>query len=288
VKVSKFIPKVVTRSVGRQVLSMKKNSPHIFFAAGIVGVVGSTVLACRATLKVSDVLDELHDDVDMVKKNHHLPEERSKDLAYVYGRGGAKIVMLYAPSVILGTASIAALTGSHVQLTRRNTALTAAYTGLSKAYDAYRVRVREEVGEERELDLYHAAKEETIIGDDGSEVTIKTVDSNNMSPYSRFFDELNVNWKKNAELNRLFVQCQQNYSNHLLHARGHVFLNEVYDMLGIERCAAGQVVGWMIGDEGDNYIDFGMFEARNSAFINGLERSILLDFNVDGVIYNKL
>lgn len=109
-----------------------------------------------------------------------------------------------------------------------------------------------------------------------------------MSPYARFFDEASANWVKDPEINHIFVQCQQNFANNLLIARGHLFLNEVYDMLGIDRSSAGQVVGWVISGDGDNFVDFGMFEAHSARFVNGYERSILLDFNVDGVVVDKI
>jgi hypothetical protein len=87
----------------------------------------------------------------------------------------------------------------------------------------------------------------------------------------------------------MFIRSQQNYANDLLNARGHVFLNEVYDMLGIERTSAGAVVGWVRGN-GDNEIDFGVLNDLHSGqrFINGDERSVLLDFNVDGVVYDLI
>jgi hypothetical protein len=122
--------------------------------------------------------------------------------------------------------------------------------------------------------------------EDGTKELIPHVDPNKWSPYARFFDEGSPEWKKNSELNRLYVQCQQNYANNLLRARGHVFLNEVYDMLGIDRSQAGSVVGWVIGTDGDNYVDFGLQRAFSSGLIG--ERNILLDFNVDGVIYDKI
>jgi hypothetical protein len=69
------------------------------------------------------------------------------------------------------------------------------------------------------------------------------------------------------------------------------FENEVLDNLGIERCPAGAVTGW-IKDEGDSYIDFGIFTDENSErvidFMVGREKSIWLDFNVDGTIYDKI
>lgn len=277
----KFIPDSVTRTIARQILNVQKQSPHIMFAAGIVGVVGGTVLACRATLKLGDTLDNIK--VDLIKVNSK-EIGSNRELAVVYAKGTYDISKLYAPAVLVGAASIGLLTASHITLTHRNTALTAAYAAVAKAYDDYRERVKKEVGEEREHELYHAITHETLKNDDGKTVA----DPNQWSPYARFFDEYSTQWKKNPELNRLFVECQQRYANHILTSRGHIFLNEVYDMLGLKRSKAGQVVGWVLGNGGDNYIDFGMFEVSNSKFINGYERSILLDFNVDGVVYDKL
>lgn len=294
--ITKFIPNAVTRKVMRQVLIAKKNSPHIFFVAGVAGVVTSTVLACRATLKLSDTVDELAIEVSVVKDMEaSLPEEEyskrnyHKDMAQVYGTATFEIAKLYGPAVILGGLSIAALTGSHVALTRRNAALTAAYATLHSAYEAYRERIVQEVGPERELDLYHGAITEKVKTEEGKTELVKVVDPNKMSPYARFFDEFSPNWTKNAEYNKIFVQCQQEYFNQLLQVRGHVFLNEVYDALGIPRTSAGQVVGWttMVGN-GDGYIDFGIFEARNARFVEAWERSVLLDFNVDGVIFKLI
>jgi Family of unknown function (DUF6353) len=284
--------KSVRWDFSRSMLILKKQSPHIFFTMGVLGTGASTVMACRATLKLSETLDQIQGDVKNVKDLRHLAhsqqeaysnDQYAKDLTYVYGKGTVNLAKLYGPSVLVGVASISLLTGSHVQLTRRNSALMAAYAAVQKAYDDYRDRVRDELGNERELDLHHAATVEIVDKEE-----IRRVDPNKFSPYAKFFDEYCESWEKNPEYNRIFVQCQQNYANNILHARGHLFLNEVYDMLGIPRTKAGAVVGWTVGKDGDNYVDFGMYEARSQNFINGTERSILLDFNVDGVIYDKL
>jgi hypothetical protein len=291
------LPVALTRTIARKALTFKKDSPHIFFAAGVVGVVASTVLACRATLKLESTLDEFNEDVSHVKELHdkndklafeYLDNDRTHDLLYVYAKGSLKIAKLYAPAAVVGAISLTALTGSHVQLTRRNAALMAAYTAVQEAYDKYRDRVRSQLGDERELELYRGTTTEIVKGEDGKKGEVKIHDPNQRSAYSKFFDEYTKHWSKDPELNRYFIQCQQNYANHILKARGHIFLNEVYDMLGIERSSAGAVVGWVIGPDGDNFVDFGMFEAHNRDFINGRERSIILDFNVDGVIYDKI
>jgi hypothetical protein len=297
----KFISFSTTRQIGRAVLQMKKNSPHLFFAGGLVGNVASTYLACRATLKLPVTMEKIKHDIQTVKERKESPQlvagldreytERDyiHDLTYVYGQSAKALVKLYGPAAILGVASTGALTGSHLQMTRRNSALTATAAALSKAYDDYRERVRAEVGEEKELELHRALTEQKVEIDGKKELVKITGDPDKWSPYMRFFDDASPNWQKDAELNQIFIKCQQNYANHLLQARGHVFLNEVYDALGLERSRAGAVVGWVLnGESSDNFIDFGVYEAYNEKFVNGHERSALLDFNVDGVIYDLI
>lgn len=283
----------ITQFIGRRQLQVQRNSPHIMFGLGLTGSIASTVLACRATLKLEKTLEGIQHDLDGVNQMETIADAsrdirtRNKDRAYVYAKGGAELIKLYGPPVVIGGVSIALLTGSHIQLTRRNTALTLAYTTLHKTYMEYRERVRDQIGEEAENDLANGIVRKIVKTEDGEKVEVKIADPNGLSVYARFFDEASPNWSKDPEINRLFVQCQQKYANDLLHARGHVFLNEVYDMLGIDRSHAGQVVGWSINNGGDNYVSFGMFDAVNSRFVNGWERSILLDFNVDGPILDN-
>lgn len=292
------LPNSITRSFGRAVLQSKKQSPHIFFAVGLIGIVGSTVMACRATLKLEKLIDEIQAEFKTIRQDKDLSDyndggydqnEYMRDLTFAYVRGAQKMIKLYGPSAVVGGLSIAALTKSHVQLSQRNAALGAALTAVSNAYEEYRSRVRSEYGEEKELAIYQGC-----LLDDPEEVDqlgelqkIGQV-SNQTSPYGRFFEASNVNWQKDPEYNRIFIQLQQNYFNHRLQSTGHVFLNEVYDGLGFERSQAGAVVGWVRNGDGDGYIDFGLFDVTNIHFINGNARGCLLDFNVDGIVYDKI
>lgn len=287
----------ITRAINRRILVTKKQSPHIFFVGGMLGMVGSTVLACRATLKLSETLDEINKDINDFKNlkmdieveeaGFYQADQYNKDMFYVHVRAAYKITKLYAPSIGLGVVSIAAISGSHVQLARRNTALMAAYATVQTAFNEYRTRVREELGEEKERDFFHGVKLEEI-EEDGKTRTVKTIDANNRSMHSRIFDEYSEKWQKDPELNRIYLECQQQYANDLLKVRGHVLLNDVYDMLGMDRSSAGAVVGWVVSEDGNNYIDFGMYDVYNTPFINGWERSVVLDFNVDGIIYDRI
>lgn len=289
----KFIPQGLSRSIGRQILTVKKDSPRLLFGLGLAGTVVSTVLACRATLKLEDVLDDFQAEVSgQQNRKQRIPDggytrsEYNRDMALVYAKGTGNIARLYGPSILVGTAAISCLTGSHVVLEKRNAGLTAAYSALQLSYNEYRKRVIEQIGQEKELDVYHSAKTEKL-HEDGVKTVVKRADPNTWSQYSRFFDETNINWYRNSELNRMFVQCQQTWANDLLKSRGHIFLNEVYDMLGFPRTKAGAVVGWVLGN-GDDFVDFGLYSAASSQFINGWEQSIVLDFNVDGVVYDLI
>lgn len=300
----KLIPVAVTNKFGRQLLHFRKHSPQVAFAGGVVAGLTSTVLACRATLKLSDTLanaEELKAKAEALHAdgtNEEYPtKEYSRDLTVIKVKTILNVTKLYAPAAGLAMISVALLTGSHVTLNRRNASLTAAYASVDQAFEKYRQRVVEQLGGDADRDFRYGTEvvSETVEGDDGKKKTVKhtRVDSSQApSKYARFFDEMCNDWKSNPEYNRAFLHCQQQYANDMLRARGHVFLNEVYDALGIPRTKEGQVVGWVLDGNGDGFVDFGIFDdltnPRVRDFVNGREYSILLDFNVDGLIYDKI
>lgn len=289
----KYIPNGLSRQLSRQVLTIQKKSPTLLFAAGVAGVVVSTVLACRATLKLDELMAETEDALNTARnleEGKYSDKDRHKDVTYVYVRTAVKVSKLYGPSVVLGAASVAALTGSHHILSKRNAALTAAYATLQKGFDEYRQRVIDEFGEDEERKLRYQIKDVEEKGTDGKK-ELKQKATAGSSIYARFFDTNNRNWNPNSEYNLIFLRAQQNYLNDLLRSRGHVFLNDVYDGLGLDRSTEGAVVGWLWDAEGDNYIDFGVFSEpaceRFYDFVVGHE-GIWLDFNVDGIVYDKI
>lgn len=293
----RFVPEVIGRTIARNTLIAEKSSPAVLLGVGIVGMVGSTVLACRATLKMDQVVNEAQDKLTMAKSLVHddySEKDRQRDITLIYFQSGVKIARLYAPAIILGGLSIYALTSSHSILTKRNAALTAAYTALDRGFNEYRARVVEKYGEEQDRDFRYGTREETIEDPEtGKKKKVVRVSTDDPSIYARFFDSYSTSWNKEPEYNMIFLKCQQNYANDLLKSRGHVFLNEVYDMLGIPRSRAGAVVGWILSPDGDtdNFVNFGVFDGKTEIsrdFVNGLEGAILLDFNVDGVIYDKI
>lgn len=293
------VPNVVSGNVSRQVLKLQKHSPHILFVGGVVGVVATTVLACKATLKVDAVLDNnqtQRDNLKLDREDGTLTEKQYNSLSNrLYFETGLNVVKLYSPSVIIGVTSIAALTGSHRILTSRNAAITAAYAVLEKGFDEYRARVVDELGEEKDLEFRYGTETSKIEtkGKDGKtkKKEVTHVGPNGKSIYARIFDETNQYWQPTPEYNAIFLRAQQNYANDRLFAKRHLLLNDVYDMLGMDRTKEGCVVGWVISKDGDNFVDFGIFAdggIQLKDFFGHRPGAIVLDFNVDGVVYDKI
>lgn len=292
--------------------SIKRHSPELLVGVGIVGVVTSTVLACKATLKVNDVTSNTKNDVERIHVaaekgkteagEDYTAEDSKKDLAIVYTQTGLKLAKLYAPAVILGAASIGCIVASNRILRTRNLALVAAYTTVDKSFKDYRKRVVERFGKDLDRELKYDIKakevEETVTDENGETKTVKktvnTVEPTLCSEYAKFYDDACKGWQKDAELNLYFLRQTQEYFNQKLRREGHVFLNDVYKELGIRTTRAGQIVGWVYDPtdpDRDCHIDFGIYNLHNEKardFVNGYERTILLDFNVDGPIVDLL
>ena len=298
---------VLKSNMNKALFVMKNKSPELLIGSGIVLGIAAAVSACKATLKVEEVVDEAKMKLDKIHEAHehgatehglsYSEEDYQKDLVTQYTKTGVEFVKLYGPAVIMGCVSVGCILGGHQILTKRNAAITAAYTAVSKAYDAYNERVIEKYGKEEADNLKYGLKTEKIVETKedengntiGEEKTVVTSDPI-ASPYSKFFDECSRCWKNNAEYNLMFLRGQQNLANDRLIANGYLFLNDVYDMLDIERTEEGQVVGWVYDKDHPTYVDFGIYNGvreRNRAFVNGYESSILLDFNVQGIIKDK-
>ena len=304
------VPNNLSRKFGKVGLKLKKHSPEIMVIGGVIGVVGSTVLACKATTKLSGILEESKENVDQIKdyveengySEKYSEEDYKKDLTITYTQTAVKVAKIYAPAVVLGALSITSILAGHNITRKRNLALSAAYVAIDKSFKEYRSRVVERFGEKLDKELRYNIKqgetEEIVRNDEGGEEVVKTTteyaDPNTYSEYARFFDDGCLGWTKDPESNLTFLKQQQNYANDKLKRKGFLFLNDVYDMLGIQPTKAGQIVGWIYDEKnpiGDNFVDFGIYDInrpKNRDFVNGYERVILLDFNVDGNILEMI
>jgi hypothetical protein len=290
-----YIPSGVSSVVARKTLVVQKHSPIILFTSGVVGTVTATVLACRATMNLETVLSSAQDKLDVVnaaEPTDTLTQQQiDKAKVTVKVQTALQIGKLYAPAVILGVASIGALTGSHYIMSKRQAGLFAAYASLDKAYKEYQDRVREELGVDREEQLRHGAIVEKVKGEDGKTVKVTRKDPNAHSPYARLFsEETSKEWVPTPEYNVLTLQAKQAYCTQQLNANGHLFLNDVYKMLGLAPTREGQLVGWVKG-KGDDFVDFGIFKNNSDRihdFMYGVEGAVWLDFNVAGMILDLI
>lgn len=303
---NKFMVKM-QRGVNKVGFFLNKKSPEILVGVGIAGVVASAVLACVASTKVSKIIEEKDEALSVIddakEKGEEFSEEDTKKYTLItYVQAGVKFARLYAPSALLGAASITCILMSHSVMKKRHMALAAAYAAMDKSFSEYRGRVLERFGEEVEKEIRYNLKsqeiETTETDENGKEkkkketanVVSDDFSESDIGPYAKIFDELNDNWYKDPERNLFYLKARQSQANDMLQARGHLFLNEVYDLLGFPRTATGAVAGWVYDTKnpvGDNFVDFGLTDIKRQKvrdFINGYEPAIILDFNVCGNI----
>lgn len=299
------IMKSVNGVASKAVMKLKKHSPEILVVAGIAGTVVSAVLACKATTKVAEILDETKGTLDTIHEGmetgaingqEYTTEDGKKDTVVVYAQTGMKRAKLYAPAIILGTLSITSILASNNILRKRNVALGAAYAAIDKSFKEYRGRVIERFGEQVDTELKYGIKakkfeEIEVDPENGKEKKVKktvmVADPNLQSDYAVYFDSKSRNYETNPDYNRMFLKAQQAFANDKLQTRGHLFLNEVLDDLDLPRTPAGQIVGWT-KDGPDGYVNFRIVEVERETEDGRHEPALLLDFNVEGNIWEKM
>lgn len=299
------IMKSVNGVASKTVMKLKKHSPEILVMAGIAGTVVSAVLACKATTKVAEILDETKGTLDTIHEGmetgaingqEYTTEDGKKDTVVVYAQTGMKLAKLYAPAIILGTLSITSILASNNILRKRNVALGAAYAAIDKSFREYRGRVIERFGEQVDTELKYGIKakkfeEIEVDPETGKEKKVKktvmVADPNLQSDYAVYFDSKSRNYETNPDYNRMFLKAQQAFANDKLQTRGHLFLNEVLDDLDLPRTPAGQIVGWT-KDGPDGYVNFRIVEVERETEDGRHEPALLLDFNVEGNIWEKM
>lgn len=299
------IMKSVNGVTSKAVMKLKKHSPEILVVAGIAGTVVSAVLACKATTKVAEILDETKGTLDTIHEGmetgaingqEYTTEDGKKDTVVVYAQTGMKLAKLYGPAIILGTLSITSILASNNILRKRNVALGAAYAAIDKSFKEYRGRVIERFGEQVDTELKYGIKakkfeEIEVDPETGKEKKVKktvmVADPNLQSDYAVYFDSKSRDYETNPDYNRMFLKAQQAFANDKLQTRGHLFLNEVLDDLDLPRTPAGQIVGWT-KDGPDGYVNFRIVEVERETEDGRHEPALLLDFNVEGNIWEKM
>jgi len=290
----------VTSKVGRQILLSQKHSPTIMLVGGAVGFVATTVLASKATLKLDGILKEAEADKAKIEKaeaehaDKYTAEDAEQDRKLTRVKLAIEVVKAYAPAAAVGIGTLALFAGAHIILNRRIAGLTAAYAAVDRAFKEYRARVVADVGAEKDAEYRYDLVDKEIAVEDEHGITtqvVKAPSGNGHSMYAVLFDEHNRNFKRDWGYNQTFLAAQQTWANNKLRADGHIFLNDVYRMLGLPDTKAGAVTGWIDGGDGDDTVIFNIFGPNGymgDQFVEGNERAVWIDFNVDGVIYDKI
>lgn len=305
---------------GKIVQKVKFRSPELLIGAGVVGLVGAAVVAIRRGVRWHTAAKaEIVHDIETIKKAEGSPqytrEDRVRDYAKVVGKGVWSFTQIYGPSVAVGAAAVVAILAGTGILRGRLAAVTSAAATAQAALDRYRQRVREKLGEDADYEFAYevSAKKAKIKHEDGTketQVTYHLVPSSgewmSASPYSRLWDESALEWSPNRELQYLTLRSLENHFNRELDVRGVVFLNDVYKALGLPMSKDAALVGWIkdyskpkmakLAAElgrvpGDGVISFGVFENESlsaRAYLSGDDDRVVLDFNVDGVIYDLI
>lgn len=304
--------KTINSSFHRMSFKVKQHSPEILLGFGIASGVATVVVACTQTTKISKILDKAKEDLTLIHENvgntelseEYTVEDSKKDLVIVYSKTAIDLVKLYAPAIILGGLSVTCILASNGILRKRNFALLAAYTAIDTSFKGYRARVKERYGEDVDTELRFDIKptkfEETVLDENGKEKKVKNTvmiaNKKVANDYARYFIKgVSEYYEDNQEYNLMFLRAQQDLANRKLKEYGHLFLNEVYEMLGIEKVFPyGQFVGWIFDKNNtavDNVVDFRLYDSYNvksNESVTGNKKAILLDFNVDGYILDKL
>lgn len=296
-------------------LQLSKHAPEILTGLGVAGFIGTVALAVDETPAALDILNDTKKNLDAVEEllNGQSPDtvEKRERFDYTPEKAAAErrkwhiyavrnLLKTYWKALVCGTLSIAAILGAHNIMHSRTLAIAAVAEATQKAFSEYQQRVEERFGADVEKEIRYGLKKKTINAietlEDGSEekTKVEKAEVRTGEPvwdcYTRIFDESNPNYKRGPGYNKNFLISVQKQANDRLHMQGHLFLNELLDMMSFPRTPEGAVCGWVEGN-GDNYVDLGIFDScyrPKADFINGYEQSVILHFNCDGVIYNLI
>lgn len=290
----------IKMSIKRLSFNIRRHAPEIMVGIGVVGTVVGTVEACKATRKLDGIIEDHKEQIEDIRDdfNHYsqdeikedLHEEERKERLKVTLDTGLKVVKLYAPSALLIGSSLGLVLSGHNVLNKRHEALISAYSTLSTCFKEYRERVIERYGQDADIELKYGCKVVTNKETGKKEVILDDTSAFDKSDYCEFYDESCFGWMNDAEYNLDRLRKIEAWANNVLQSRGYIFLHEVKNALGMHEKKKDHVVGWIYRPSDtnrDSYISFGIYDINNQAkreFVNGIEKRVLLDFNVDGNI----
>jgi len=209
----------MNKLVRRSQLFVKRNSATILTWVGAAGVVGTAVLAAKATPKAYNLMEAAK-------------EEKGEDLT--------KLEMVkiagpaYIPALAVGAGTIACIFGANILNKRQQAALMSAYALLDGSYKDYKKKVEEMLGED-------GAREITteIAKDKYKETDISVSDDEEL-----FYDEYSRRYFTSTKYD---VQHAEYQLNRDIQMQGYACLNDFYEYLDIDPIDGGDLIGWSEG-----------------------------------------
>lgn len=289
----------LTQAIGAARLALKANAPTLMVVGGVVSMGAGTVIACKQTLKVEEVLANQLPHLEKVEQGEALElssygkKEAQQDRIKIYSRTALELGKVYAIPVILWSGGATLVFSGHNMLMKRNATLALAFTGLKKSFDAYRGRVVDAFGSEADQAMMTGwAKKEVVDPVTGEKEVVYTRewDTDEVEPYNRIFEQgASESWQPDLSINRFFVDQQRRFAQERLNRRGYLYLSEVYEALGFPESDISRVVGWKVRKLADGsrdipMVDFGLDKPHPDDWKFSKEDAIYLDFNCQGLI----
>lgn len=296
----------ITTAFYTGVARISKHAPTILSVTASAGVIATGYLAWKAGTRFEDVEGRDWDrrkeclrNADIIPDEDVPKIERKNRILFILDT-----IRTVAPAAIVGAATITMIYFSNSISKKRLAAMGAAYATLQTAFDGYKRTMVEALGKESvdkilkpKLPNVGKSAEEILSSDnksDAANVSDAVVNSlKALSPYARIIaEESSTCWDPNEDYTSQNLAAVQLWANRRLERKGHLFLNEVFDQLGLSRTREGAVVGWLKNGEGDGYVSFGEFDASiyrvPSDDYARVDSNFIVDFNVDGVIWDKI
>ena len=193
---------------------LKRNGSTILTCLGAAGTVVTVVTAVKATPKA----------LNAIKQAEEEKGEKLTKMEVVQVAGPA-----YIPTAITGAATIACIFGANVLNTRKQASLMSAYALLDSSYKEYKDKVKELYGEEADAN----------VRDELAKDKHKNETAN--SDKRLFYDEYSERYFESTIEKVLQAEYELNRTIAIDYG---VYLNEFYDLLGIDPVDYGDFMGW--------------------------------------------
>ena len=301
-------------------LKAKEAAPTAMIFGGTGLLIGAGVWACvKTATRVEGVLDEHNQtmadlreirqriaDGEEIKRPNGEPytmDTYKKTVTARYIETGKQMFRIYIGPVSMAAAGAILIGVGTKTINNRRIASAVDAMATRQALKDYRQRVRDDVGEEHEKELfYNAAKQivtEEVIDPETGEMVTKsetkpvTKGAKTDDVYCYIFDELNApnTWNKHPGYNFMFLMQMQNTANEYLRTHGAITLYDVLKQLGMRDIPAETMtLGWLVDNPtgyGDGYVDFGICplgDYDDVGCFKGGTPNYVLNFNCDGDI----